>query len=304
MNTEPSTDTHVVRQAIAWWVRLRDGQAPAQLMRQCEGWRAAHPDHERAWQRIQLLDAELGHGLKAIPAARQTLEAGQRALSRRRAIQLLAGSAVIGGGLWMTRGNSGLGWASDFATATGQRQRFTLPGGAALTLNTHSTSDLLPQGVRLKQGEWLLETDKPVQLACRLGALTLAHGRMALRDAGGLAQLSLLRGRADLAGRPLREGQTLRATAAGLRLVTPELDPAAWAEGLIVTSGMPLGHFLDELGRYRRGVLKYAPEVAGLMLSGVYRVDDSDTVLHALTQTLPVQLGGLTRWWVTVEHAG
>lgn len=301
MHPERPLDSDVVRQAIAWWVRLRGGSASPRLARQCAGWRAAHPAHEEAWLRIQALDAELGRGLGG---ARHTLESSQRAVNRRRAMQLLAGGVVLGGAAWTTRSLPGLGWGSDFATATGQRQRFTLPSGAALTLNTHSSAALTPAGVRLKHGELLLDTQQPLAVACSFGTVTLERGRIALRDAAGIAQLSVLRGTASVQGQALREGQSLRATALGLAPVRPELDPAAWADGLIVTQGMPLGRFLDELARYRVGVLGYSVAVAPLMLSGVYLVDDSDALLQSLPQVLPVRLSGLTRWWVRVEALG
>lgn len=299
MTPESVLDNQHVRQAIAWWVRLREGHASPEVVAQCERWRAEHPDHERAWQRIHVLDNELGQGLRAVPSARQTLQAAQQALGRRRALQLMAAGVVAGTGLWANRGT---GWVDDFATATGERKRFTLPGGAALTLNTHSSADVLPRGVRLKHGELLLESNEPIEVTCSLGTIALAQGRIALRDTERLAQLSVLRGEGRIAGQRVRPGQTLRASPTGLRTVAPLMDPAAWADGLIVTDGMPLGLFLDELGRYRRGVLNYATDVAGLMLSGVYRADDSDAVLRALTRTLPVRLSGLTRWWVSVER--
>lgn len=75
-----------------------------------------------------------------------------------------------------------------------------------------------------------------------------------------------------------------------------------WARGQLVAADMPLGEFLDELARYRPGVLRCAPEVASLRLSGVYPLHDTDRVLAALPSVLPVQVR-VRPWWVTVEAA-
>jgi ferric-dicitrate binding protein FerR (iron transport regulator) len=78
------------------------------------------------------------------------------------------------------------------------------------------------------------------------------------------------------------------------------MDPTAWAEGLIVTRDMRLQDFLAEVGRYRRGYLGCAKDVADLRLSGVFRLEDTDKLLSVLPQTLPVQLTYRTPWWVTL----
>lgn len=39
-----------------------------------------------------------------------------------------------------------------------------------------------------------------------------------------------------------------------------------------------------------------------LRLSGVFRLENTDTLLAILPQTLPVQLRYRTRWWVTLER--
>lgn len=67
---------------------------------------------------------------------------------------------------------------------------------------------------------------------------------------------------------------------------------------------MPLGQFLDELGRHRRGVLRCDPAVAELPLTGVFPLADTDRVLAALQQSLPVEVYGVTRYWVTVRPRG
>jgi len=66
---------------------------------------------------------------------------------------------------------------------------------------------------------------------------------------------------------------------------------------------MPLGRFLAELSRHRPGVLRCDPAVAALELTGVFPLADTDRVLTALQQSLPIKVHSLTRYWVTVMPA-
>ena len=77
----------------------------------------------------------------------------------------------------------------------------------------------------------------------------------------------------------------------------------AWSQGMLTVLDWRLADFLAELGRYRAGVLRCAPAIADLRLSGAFRIDDTDTVLDNLRQSLAVNVRYVTRYWVTVEPA-
>ncbi|UFH49456.1 DUF4880 domain-containing protein [Pseudomonas sp. KNUC1026] len=302
MTPEPD----IVRQAAQWWVRLREHHDDPRLWQACERWRRAAPDHQLAWERVSQLSADLNQGLRQTPGARQALETSEHRLSRRRTLKLLIGGVAVGGAGWLAAEQTPWRrWASDFATSTGQQGRFTLPGGALLTLNTHSSADSLHEGnLRLNEGELLLESMRPMQVQCRGTSISLNSARVVVRQSASYSQLAVLHGEAWLGGFRVGAGQVARAGGGQADLITPAFDPAAWLEGLIVTQGMPLGAFLDEVGRYRKGLIRYTPEVAELRVSGVYKLADTDRLLQLLPQSLPVRVGGLTRWWVSVEAAG
>lgn len=75
----------------------------------------------------------------------------------------------------------------------------------------------------------------------------------------------------------------------------------AWADGMLVAAHMRLEDFLAELSRYRRGQLNCDPQVANLLISGSYPLDDSERILDLLQVNLPVRVRRFTRYWVTVE---
>jgi transmembrane sensor len=47
-------------------------------------------------------------------------------------------------------------------------------------------------------------------------------------------------------------------------------------------------------------VIRCDPAVAGLRVSGVFRLDDTDAVLAIVAETLGVRVVSRTRYWVTV----
>ncbi|MNJ58758.1 fec operon regulator FecR [compost metagenome] len=80
-----------------------------------------------------------------------------------------------------------------------------------------------------------------------------------------------------------------------------DANSGAWADGMLVAAHMRLGDFLDELGRYRRGQLNCDRNVADLLISGTYPLDDSERILDLLEISLPVKVKRFTRYWVSVE---
>ncbi|MNR53138.1 fec operon regulator FecR [compost metagenome] len=83
----------------------------------------------------------------------------------------------------------------------------------------------------------------------------------------------------------------------------PDGEPG-WLQGVLYADGMRLADFLAELSRYRPGVIRCAPEVAGLRISGGFQLADTDYVLAMVQEILPVDVTLRTRWWVMVTPRG
>ena len=313
-------DPQVVKQAISWALRLRNNRANVRLRAQCEHWREAHHEHEMAWQRVQALQQELSSQLAAIPGAHVALENSAQGLGRRQALKLLSGVLLTGTAVWASRDLTGWQrWTSDLATATGERSSIQLPDGTRLQLNTDTALDLSfnPQQrlVTLVRGEILVTcgaaSSVPLLVKTRHGLLEGIDGRFAVRQASDCTQLSVLSGNVAIHSPHQANGLSTQVHAGENYLVRQteaapapslDMDMGAWADGLIVTRDMRLADFLAEVGRYRHGYLGCSADIAGLRLSGVFRLEDTDKLLAILPQTLPVQLRYRTRWWVSVER--
>ncbi|MGY2342015.1 FecR domain-containing protein [Pseudomonas sp. SDO5532_S415] len=328
LNRHGEPQQQVVKQAIHWLLRLRNNASNSKLRQQCDVWRAAHHEHELAWQRVQSLHSELSSNLRGVPGAQaafNTLENSAQELGRRQALKLLSGALLMGSVAWL--GKDAVGWqqwSADFATATGERRAFQLPDGTRLELNTDSAVDLdyTPQQrlIKLTRGEIIITCggadegaafDRPLRIQSRHGVYEGLGARFILRQDADCTRLSVTNGQVVIHSPLDADDQPARAEAGHSYLIDhhqaklvppPDMDVGAWADGLIVTRNMRLGDFLKEVGRYRHGYLTCAADIADLRLSGVFRLEDTDKLLAILPQTLPVQLRYRTRWWVTLER--
>lgn len=88
-----------------------------------------------------------------------------------------------------------------------------------------------------------------------------------------------------------------------ISITTSALDEPAWIKGQLVADNVRLVDFIEELSRYRPGILRCDRAVAELRISGVFRVADTDEVLGILRRTLPIRLAQVTGYWVTVGPA-
>lgn len=313
----------VVKQAIHWLLRMRNNHGNARLSHQCDAWRAEHHEHELAWQRVQSLQAELSHNLRAVPGAQvafNTLENSAQGLGRRQALKLLSGAVLMGSAAWLAKDTSvWQQWRADYATATGERRGFQLPDGTRIELNTASAVDLdytaQQRLIKLTRGEIIVTCggndegaafNRPLRVQSRHGIYEPIKARFILRQDSDCTRLTVSSGsvaiRSGATSVEALAGQTYLIDHHQVRPAPPlDMDVGAWVDGLIVTRNMRLGDFLNEVGRYRQGFVTCAPQVADLRLSGVFRLEDTDKLLAILPQTLPVQLRYRTRWWVTLE---
>lgn len=306
----------IVEQASHWLMLHWDGGLDESQRRAFEAWQAADTEHRRAWQRLEQLQGALA----AVPAstARQVLRELPDA-HRRQTLKLLGLLLVAGGSGYVA--HSQLPWReamADLRSATGERLQRTLADGSRLSLNSGSAVDILfsarERRIRLLAGELLLDSghdiaDRPLIVETAAGEIQALGTRFAVLETDGGSRVDLFEGELELrprhaAASHLQAGQRCWFSAARLGEVErADVNAAAWNEGRLVAERMPLGRFLAELSRHRPGVLRCDPVVAALELTGVFPLADTDRVLTALQQSLPIKVHSLTRYWVTVMPA-
>lgn len=313
----------VLEQAMDWLVALQSGVADAEELAACAQWRAADPEHERAWRRLDTLHRNLRDSRGGLPAAvaRTTLQQASRP-SRRLALKSLAGLALAGGGAWwLQRNTPWRAWSADYAAATGERRRLRLDGGGELLLNSRGAIDLDGPRILLRRGELLVDAasaGRPLEVVLDCGVVVrsdggrfcIGYGRLGQREEQRRhsAQLAVLHGRVHAAnagaGVQVEAGRQLHLDAD--RIDAGEaLAPAttAWIDGMLLAERLPLRAVVTELARYRRGLLYCDDAVAALPVSGAFPLADVDAVLAALARVLPVRIQRHGRYWVSLQPA-
>ena len=301
----PAFSPQVAEQAVHWLIEIQGGTLDHRQQLAMERWLQASEENRQAWAHIQRVNQRLS-GISS-PLAHATLQAPASA-GRRRALKMLlilgAGSAV---GLGVKVSDTPL--MADYRSPLGQRRKMQLDDGSQLQLNTASAADVRFDGaqrlVHLLNGEMMLtvaQEQRPLRVLTRNGLLDLSAGRFNVRQWAGHSGVAVFQGRAGLAGEMLESGHQARFDEAGWSVRTAlDANSGAWVDGMLVAAHMPLGEFLEELGRYRRGQLNCDPAVARLLVSGSYPLADSERILDLLEVALPVRVKRFTRYWVTVE---
>ena len=316
--------TEALDQAFDWMAVLLSGSATEAEHQALAAWRAADACHEEAWQQLM----QMQQRLQAVPpqlASRTLRTARAPAAGRRKALRVLAWGAGTGVALYAGHGAlERSGQLAALHTGTGERREHRLADGSVVTLDTGSALDLrytaTERRLLLRAGAIHVRTasdpagaHRPFIVETPRGTLQALGTRFSVRlDGGGAAgrdRVEVFEGAVAVAplqgpSRRVEAGEWADFGAETVQAgVLPPQGDAAWTRGLLVAERMRLEDFLAELSRYRRGVLRCDPAVAGQIVSGVFSLDDSDATLAALQGALPVRVRRTTRFWVTVGPA-
>lgn len=309
---------HVAERAVEWLIDLQGDDVSPQLVEEWRRWRSAHPDHERAWGRIETVRGKLAPLSSPLgKAVAQAALAPPDSARRRRVIGTLAVLVSAGVAAW------GIGesvpvrvWASDYRTGIGERRTIVLVDGSSVMLNTNTALDVrfsdAERRVKLITGEILLTTHKdthepsrPILVETAQGTARALGTEYSVRQMDGRTEVGVFRGAVEIRTRHnpdqpyvLRAGYRADYTAREvLEARAAADDQTAWKDGFIVARGMRLDDFIGELSRYSREPLSCDPGVAARRVSGSFPVADTAKVLDALSVTLDLQIEPVTRFW-------
>ncbi len=313
---EPVITDEVLEQAAVWFVRLSSAEVTEADRDDWRAWRVVNNEHERAWQRAELLSRKFAGippqlGMASLQATKP--------VHRRRALRQLAVLFVVGVLGWT--GYQQTKWSSEeYLTAIGEIRQITLTDGTRLTLNTASAVEVIfdsrQRTIELRAGEVLVETaadpvstHRPFSVETLQGRVTALGTRFTVRKQALINDVAVLEGAVEI--QPAQAGaQTLRLAAGqAIRFGATHFDllqssdagAAAWARGSLLADNMPLCDFVAEVSRYRTGQLDCDPALADLRISGAFPLADTDRVLTSLASTLPVSISKHSGGGVTVR---
>lgn len=310
----------LIDSATRWYVLLRSGQASTGDWQRYEQWRASDPRHDALCRQL-----ETRLGMFQVPQAQgvsgkvlqQALEAPS---SRRQVLQVaLAGAGVAVGAVLLAKplGLPLTELTADIRTGTGERRTVALDDGSELLLNAQSAADIQfdPQRrlIRLREGELLAKVAsdriRPFLIQTDQARLRAYGTRFLVRERQGQGQVVALNGAVEIDGQhgerlQLAAGHEVHYDRAGFGPVQASSSGAtAWVDGFLQVRDRPLAEVIDALRPYHNGVLRLDPAVAGLRVSGLYRLDNPQQILDTLARTLPIHITRRTGLWVTVNAA-
>lgn len=310
-------DRKVFETAASWYVQFQS-QPPTPAERHAwQQWLNGDPAHQAAWNQMEQLQRSLG----ALPqdVTRRALSATQQRRQVLKWMLVLGGSGYVG---WNVQQHTSLGsfWA-DYRTRVGERRRIELADGTQIDLNTSTAIDVLFDGhqrlIRLREGEVLIHTGKlgeqtPFYVDTRQGRVQALGTRFSVRQLPYSTRVGVLEDRVSVS--PADQPDHTRLLGAGESADFDRLNiepnqaygrtQTAWIDGQVIVLDARLGDLIDNLSRYRPGVLQCDSASAGLRVSGTFRLDSTDAVLANLQATLPIQVKYFTRYWVSVKRVG
>jgi len=317
-----NADFASLEQAAEWYALFRGARATEQDHQAWQTWLRERPEHAKAWLHIESVskrfDPLRAGGREAALVGVRVARKG--AVSRRRVLGGMGAMFGVGALGWLAWRHTAmpdilLAWAADHRTGVGERRELQLADGSRVWLNTDSALDVDYQDgirrLRLLAGEILVDTARdlarrPFYVDTRFGRMQALGTRFAVRLTDDQTRLDVFDGAVAIRN---VAGVTLRVEAgqqAHFDADATALDGAAdrareaWSRGVVLADNLPLKVLVDELGRYQRGHIGVAPEVADMTVMGVYPVDDLDRALAMLTRTLPIRVQRPLPWWTTI----
>ncbi|KZN60351.1 FecR domain-containing protein [Pseudoalteromonas luteoviolacea] len=317
--TSVAIPEEVVRQAIAWRIKLESRGQDGATLQACERWRLAQPEHELAWQRLCNLDSTFNKVAQDAPTlAKQTImetDSELESLSRRQALKNMGGSLC--GILAVSWISYEQGWLdpiyADHVT-DGSKALVKLADSSQLWLNQHSSVQVeftdTKRAIKAARGEIHLTAAsdrRPFEVTVSQGVLKTQQATFNLREEDDYSLLQVDDGEVWMHAnsgysRQINAGEVVKlADLAANSMNAERFDYSAWVDGVFSVRDIPLKTLLLELSRYRTGLLRSEPTLENHLISGVFQLNDHDLILKTLARTVGAELQYRTRYWVQLK---
>ncbi|EAN6152204.1 fec operon regulator FecR [Salmonella enterica] len=302
-----------LRSASHWYAVLSGERVSPQQEVRWQQWYEEDKDHQWAWQQVENLRSQLSY----VPGDVASRALYDTRFTRRHVMKglLLLG---VGGGWQLWQSETGEGLRADYRTAKGAVSHQLLDDGSLLMLNTQSAADVRfdtrQRAVHLWYGEIAITTAKdaqrrPFRVVTRQGQFTALGTEFTVYQQDNVTRVAVQQHAVEvlLANRPqekriVNAGESLLfSTSEFGAIASADDESAAWTQGVLSFSDKPLSEVIATLSRYRNGVLRCDPAVAGLRLSGTFPLKNTDAILDAIAQILPVKIQQVTRYWINIS---
>jgi ferric-dicitrate binding protein FerR (iron transport regulator) len=245
-------------EARDWLVLLTSGRATVADAKALRTWCAQSPEHAQAFEQAKVLWQQLGAATEQLERPRHF---GRRAFLGG---ALAASAAVVMVRVGVPGGFAGL--TADYRTAVGEQRQVQLSDGVSLELNTQTRISRVGQGIELLEGEVEVLTDlallaQPLKVQAGQGWVSAAQARFNVRHTDHSVCVTCIDGSlsVDVAGNSvsLASGKQLTYGPDGIGepVAVDAQAVMAWREQVLVFNNATLTTVVDEINRYRPGML-------------------------------------------------
>jgi transmembrane sensor len=287
------------KEAIDWEVKFRSGEI---TQAECEAfaqWRDSDPAHRDAWTHLQdRLDRLRPLQAASGAAVRRALDQPSR--SRRRLAKAGAGLAVAAltvAGLRRLVG--GLSLDADYQNRNTAPQRIALDDSVSATAGADARvylGDRARGEVFLAAGQIAIDGskrhDRSIVVATRDGVVSAQYARLSVDVLSRHTVVAVQGGDALLTGRGgVRErasdGSAWSLSPNGItRMPETSADIFSWTRGRLVVLDRAVPDVLETLGRYFKGYIHFPGDALSRRVSGIFPLDDVETSLHQLAESM------------------
>ncbi|MFJ2285975.1 FecR family protein [Pseudomonas iridis] len=303
--------TTVRDDAARWFVRLQEPAVSADEQQRFDAWLNQHPQHRDEFQLLQGLwtaaDLLPAPRLKALAETRPARRERRPLLRYAVAASVLA--VALGLGLFSGLNHPG-GYSAEFSTALGERKHVALPDGSVIDLNNRSRLQVHYEKdrrlIELSEGEAMFsvehDSSRPFVVEAGSGKITVTGTRFDVRRDVTQTRVAVEQGTVKVQGHDAPDNEFINLTAGlgthvdaqGKVAAAYAVNPAeltAWRGGKLVFNNARLSEVAAEVSRYREQPLTVSnPGVANLRLTSVFKSDNTDALLKALPNILPVAI--------------
>lgn len=298
-----------IERAIEWLVTLHSGDATADEWDAYAAWKALSATHQSAAEAAERLWAAIGPAEQPSTKMQQVAKAGAAVLL---GIGVLTG--LFAGGAF----GPPAALMADHRTATGERQIVTLADQSRLDLDADTSVDVvLEEGRRrliLHKGRIHVavspDPNRPFEVEAAGGIIRALGTAFDVRRDGERVRVAVTEHAVGVTYPSDRGGAATRvsvgeqlsfgpAEGLGQPVAAKLQELTGWQRGRLIFDGRPLGEVVEEMGRYRRGLVIVTDDrLRAMPVTGVFDTDDSEGLLDAVAEVLPVKIHALP--WIAI----
>ena len=297
-------------EALNWFARLSDPDAPESAWLEFEAWLEADPDHRKAYDLIEQVWVALDEqpSAEVVMAAIAANDAGparRRPIVRKPwvgALAATAAAAVLTVGLWPEI--SGAGRIATYTSDDAPRE-VVLSDGSRLSMNRHSALTVRvgarDREVSLNHGEVAFDVthdaDRPFLIETAGHEIRVLGTAFNVLSDGGRFSVGVQRGLVAVSGvsmsRPVRLAVGQQLVRSGTKSpVVSDIAPEqafGWREGVLIYREADMETVAEDLSRYLDKPVNVSESARALRFTGALRIGDEATMLGQLQDFVPIR---------------